>query len=126
MQDINATLNTNFAKMGFYNDQTSLMHSAISRELIDKFAADGYGGVLFEITVGVNTDGTLQNKLTYNELFALMDYADKKGLKNTEVFGLMPSMGLELFILVHFQIMFGQPESFLINPELIRFLFGIY
>jgi hypothetical protein len=87
MSDIKATLNTNFAKIGFYNDETSLRHSVISRELIDKFAADGYGGVLFEITVGVNTDGTLQNKLTYNELFALMDYADKKGLKT----GVLPN-----------------------------------
>ena len=81
MQDITATLNTNFAKIGFYSDLQSRSFSTIARELIDKFAADGYGGVLFEITVGVNTDGTLQNKLTYDELFAWMDYADKKGLK---------------------------------------------
>ena len=87
MPDINATLNTNFGKIGFYSDQTSLSHSAAAREIIDKFAADGYGGVLFEITVGVNTDGTLQNKLTYNELFAWMDYADKKGLKT----GVLPN-----------------------------------
>jgi hypothetical protein len=81
MQEITATLNTNFAKIGFYSDLQSRSFSTIARELIDKFAADGYGGVLFEITVGVNTDGTLQNKLTYDELFAWMDYADKKGLK---------------------------------------------
>jgi hypothetical protein len=87
MQDINATLNTNFAKIGFYSDLQSRSFSAIARELIDKFAADGYGGVIFEITVGVNTDGTLQNKLTYDELFAWMDYADKKGLKT----GVLPN-----------------------------------
>jgi hypothetical protein len=87
MQDINSTLNTNFAKIGFYSDLQSLSHSAIAREMIDKFAADGYGGVLFEITVGINTDGTLQNKLTYEELFAWMDYADKKGLKT----GVLPN-----------------------------------
>jgi hypothetical protein len=87
MQDINATLNTNFAKIGFYSDLQSRSFSNIARELIDKFAADGYGGVLFEITVGVNTDGTLQNKLTYDELYAWMDYADKKGLKT----GVLPN-----------------------------------
>ena len=81
MQDITSILNTNFAKIGFYSDLQSRAFSTIAREMIDKFAADGYGGVLFEITVGVNTDGTLQNKLTYDELFAWMDYADKKGLK---------------------------------------------
>ena len=87
MQDFNSTLNTNFAKIGFYSDLQSRSHSAIAREMIDKFAADGYGGVLFEITVGVNTDGTLQNKLTYDELFAWLDYADKKGLKT----GVLPN-----------------------------------
>jgi hypothetical protein len=87
MQDINSTLNTNFAKLGFYSDQQSLSYATISREMIDRFAADGYGGVLFEITVGINTDGTLQNKLTYNELYSLMDYADKKGLKT----GILPN-----------------------------------
>jgi hypothetical protein len=87
MQDINSTLNTNFAKIGFYSDLQSRSYSAVARELIDKFAADGYGGVIFEITVGVNTDGTLQNKLTYDELFAWMDYADKKGLKT----GVLPN-----------------------------------
>jgi hypothetical protein len=87
MQDINSTLNTNFAKIGFYSDLQSRSHSAIAREMIDKFAADGYGGVLFEITVGINTDGTLQNKLTYEELFTWMDYADKKGLKT----GVLPN-----------------------------------
>jgi len=87
MQDITATLNTNFAKIGFYSDLQSRSFSTIAREMIDKFAADGYGGVLFEITAGVNTDGTLQNKLTYNELFAWIDYADKKGLKT----GVLPN-----------------------------------
>ena len=61
MPDINATLNTNFAKLGFYSDQQSLRYATISREMIDRLAADGYGGVLFEITVGINNDGTLQN-----------------------------------------------------------------
>lgn len=86
MQDINSTLNTNFAKIGFYSDLQSRSHSAIAREMIDKFAVDGYGGVLFDITVGINTDGTLQNKLTYDELFAWIDYAEKKGLKT----GILP------------------------------------
>ena len=87
MPDINATLNTNFAKLGFYSDQQSLRYATVSREMIDRLAADGYGGVLFEITVGISTDGTLQNKLTYNELYSLMDYADMKGLKT----GILPN-----------------------------------
>ena len=86
MQDINSTLNTNFAKIGFYSDLQSRSHSAIAREMIDKFAVDGYGGVLFDITVGINTDGTLQNKLTYDELFEWIGYAEKKGLKT----GILP------------------------------------
>ena len=87
MTAINATLNTNFALLGFYNDQTSLRQAKISREMIDRFAADGFGGVLFEITLGINTDGTLQNKLTYDELYSLIDYAGRLGLQT----GILPN-----------------------------------
>jgi hypothetical protein len=40
--------------------------------MLGQFAADGYVGVLFEITVDLNTDRILQNKLTYDEFFAWM------------------------------------------------------
>jgi hypothetical protein len=49
MPDINATLHTNFAKLGFYSDQLSLSQATVSRQMIDRFAQDGCGGVLFEI-----------------------------------------------------------------------------
>ncbi|MFY9127579.1 MAG: hypothetical protein WAO82_02745 [Limnohabitans sp.] len=87
MPDINATLHTNFAKLGFYSDQLSLSQATVSRQMIDRFAQDGYGGVLFEITVGVSTDGSLQHDLTYQELFSLLDYANSKGLKT----GVLPN-----------------------------------
>lgn len=87
MPDINATLQTNFAKLGFYSDQLSLSQATVSRQMIDRFAQDGYGGVLFEITVGVSTDGSLQHDLSYQELFSLLDYASSKGLKT----GVLPN-----------------------------------
>lgn len=74
-------LHKNYAKIGYYNDQLSQSASdQLFHDWIDRFASTGYTGVIFELTVSVDNNGTLLHNLTYDRMYQFIDYAKSKGL----------------------------------------------
>jgi len=74
-----AGLYDNYAKVGYYSDDMN-RDDVFMRKLIDRFQLEGYTGVLFEITIGVSSEGMLQNNLQYDKLLSFIDYAHSIGL----------------------------------------------
>ncbi|TXI90339.1 MAG: DUF4214 domain-containing protein [Burkholderiaceae bacterium] len=74
-------LTLNYARVGYYNDATS---SDVSNEklfeLLNRLKAEGYTGVIFELTVGVDRKGNLTNQETYDRLYQMLDYSESIGL----------------------------------------------
>lgn len=74
----------NYAKIGYYSDEFSIRLDSITLDMINRCLATGYNGILFELTVPVATDGSLQHNLHYEHMFALARQLQSQGI-NTGV-----------------------------------------
>lgn len=75
---------TNYAKIGYYYDEFSVRNDAIVLDMINRCLSTGYNGILFELTVPVATDGSLQSNLHFDHMFALASQLQAQGV-NTGV-----------------------------------------
>jgi hypothetical protein len=72
---------TNYAKIGYYSDEFSASLSSITSDMIDSCLATGYNGILFELTVPVANDGSLQDTLHFDHMFELAKGLQAQGIK---------------------------------------------
>jgi hypothetical protein len=76
-----ASLRVNYAMIGWYHDGLSTaMSDAQMHTLIDHLKSVGFGGIEFGMDATVSSTGTLQTNLTFDRMWALVDYAKSKGL----------------------------------------------
>lgn len=71
----------NYAKIGYYSDEFSVRLDSITQNMINRCLATGYNGILFELTVPVATDGSLQTSLHFDHMFALARQLQAQGIR---------------------------------------------
>lgn len=76
-----ATTTTNYAKIGYYSDEFSIRNDANVQSMITRCLTTGYNGILFELTVPVATDGSLQSSLHFDHMFSLARQLNAQGIK---------------------------------------------
>ncbi len=73
---------TNYLKIGYYYDYgNDFLSDAEFRKFFDKAKSAGFGGVNFELSVGVDETGKLLPSLGYERLYRLIQLASDDGLK---------------------------------------------